>query len=71
MSAVTLFEEKQVRRAWNQTEGKWYFAIVDVIDILTESVDASAYCPLASTHGASSSATRARDWRSLKSILNP
>lgn len=43
MSAITLFEEKQVRRAWNQDEEKWYFAIVDVIAILTESVDPGAY----------------------------
>jgi hypothetical protein len=31
MSAVSLFEEKQVRRAWNASEQKWVFAIVDVI----------------------------------------
>ena len=43
MSAITLFEEKQVRRAWNKTEEKWYFAIVDVISILTGSVDPGAY----------------------------
>ncbi len=43
MSAITLFEEKQVRRAWNQAEEKWYFAIVDVIAVLTESTDAGAY----------------------------
>ena len=43
MSSLTLFEEKQVRRAWNQAEEKWYFAIVDVIAILTASVDAPAY----------------------------
>jgi DNA-damage-inducible protein D len=43
MSTIALFEEKQVRRAWNQVEEKWYFAIVDVIAILTGSVDAGAY----------------------------
>lgn len=43
MSAVTLFEEKQVRRTWNQDEEKWYFAIVDVIAILSGSSDAGAY----------------------------
>ena len=43
MSAITLFEEKQVRRAWNKTEEKWYFDIVDVISILTGSVDPGAY----------------------------
>ncbi len=40
---ITLFEEKHVRRAWNKAEEKWYFAIVNVIAILTESVDAPAY----------------------------
>ena len=43
MSAIILFEEKQVRRAWNSDEQKWYFAVVDVIAILTESVDPGAY----------------------------
>ena len=43
MSAISLFEEKQVRRAWNASEEKWVFAIVDVLAILTGSVDAGAY----------------------------
>ena len=43
MSAISLFEEKQVRRAWNANEEKWVFAIVDVLAILTGSVDAGAY----------------------------
>jgi len=43
MSAIILFEEKQVRRAWNKVEEKWYFAIVDVVAVLTGSVDAGAY----------------------------
>jgi hypothetical protein len=43
MSAISLFEEKQVRRAWNASEEKWVFAIVDVIAILTDSADSRAY----------------------------
>jgi len=43
MSAIILFEEKQVRRAWNSDEQKWYFAVVDVLAILTQSVDPGAY----------------------------
>ena len=43
MSAISLFEEKQVRRAWDAENEKWLFAIVDVVAILTESVDAGAY----------------------------
>jgi hypothetical protein len=34
---IILFEEKRVRRAWNQAEQNWYFAIVDVIAVLTGS----------------------------------
>jgi DNA-damage-inducible protein D len=43
MSAISLFEEKQVRRAWNAADEKWVFAVVDVIAILTDSVDPGAY----------------------------
>jgi len=43
MSAIILFEENQVRRAWNPAEEKWYFAVVDVIAVLTGSADAGAY----------------------------
>jgi DNA-damage-inducible protein D len=43
MSTIILFEEKQVRRAWDQNSDKWYFAIVDVIAVLTSSVDPGAY----------------------------
>jgi len=43
MSHISLFEEKQVRRAWSADQQKWLFAIVDVIAILTGSVDPGAY----------------------------
>ena len=37
MSNIKLFQTQQVRTHWDEKEKKWYFAIVDVIDILTES----------------------------------
>ena len=37
MSNIKLFQSKQVRTYWDKKEKKWYFAIVDVIEILTES----------------------------------
>ena len=43
MSAISLFEEKQVRRAWNANEKKWVFAIVDVLAILTDSPNPPVY----------------------------
>ena len=42
-TAVKLFEQKQVRSVWNEEDEKWYFSIVDVIAILSNSKDALAY----------------------------
>jgi hypothetical protein len=43
MTNIKLFQTKQVRTYWNEKEDKWYFAIVDVVAILTESVNPQAY----------------------------
>lgn len=43
MSAISLFEEKQVRRAWNAVEEKWYFSIDDVVLALTDSSNVKDY----------------------------
>jgi methylphosphotriester-DNA--protein-cysteine methyltransferase len=43
MSTLALFEEKQVRRAWNQVEEKWYFSIDDVVEVLTASTNVKDY----------------------------
>ena len=41
--SLQLFGEQRIRTAWNQSEEKWYFSIVDVVAALTDSVDAMAY----------------------------
>ena len=40
---INLFEEKKVRTVWDDKEEKWYFSIVDVVAVLTDSADAQAY----------------------------
>ena len=40
---IKLFEQKQVRSIWNADQEKWYMSIVDVIAVLTESIDPNAY----------------------------
>ena len=35
-TAIKLFEEQKVRVEWNEAEEKWYFSIVDVVAILTD-----------------------------------
>ncbi len=42
-TAIKLFESKQVRSVWDSVKGKWYFAIIDVIAVLTASPDPGAY----------------------------
>jgi len=38
-----LFGDKTIRTVWSEDDEKWYFSIIDVVSVLTESVDASAY----------------------------
>ena len=38
--ALQLFEQKKVRTVWDDQEEKWYFSIVDVCEVLTDSKDA-------------------------------
>lgn len=42
-TAIKLFEQKQIRTHWNDEQEKWYFSIVDVVGVLSESVDPQAY----------------------------
>lgn len=43
MSNIKIFEHKKIRSSWNEEEQKWYFSIVDVIEILTNSPNARNY----------------------------
>ena len=43
VNKIKVFENKNVRTVWNEDEEDWYFSIVDVIAILTDSKDAAAY----------------------------
>lgn len=43
MKDLMKFENKRVRSHWDAEEEKWYFSIVDVIAVLTDSVDPTAY----------------------------
>ena len=43
MSNIKLFESKQVRSIWDGLQGKWYFSVIDIVGILSESLDARNY----------------------------
>ncbi|MDL1865838.1 hypothetical protein FBR06_01025 [Betaproteobacteria bacterium PRO4] len=38
-----LFESSQIRSAWDDEQEEWFFSIVDVVAVLTDSLDATAY----------------------------
>ena len=40
---IQLFEDKRIRTAWDEEKEEWYFSIVDVVGVLTDSVDPTAY----------------------------
>ena len=42
-TAIKLFNQTQVRCHWDSDQEKWYFSIVDVLKVLTESIDPQAY----------------------------
>ena len=41
--AIKLFEEKKVRTVWDDEEEKWYFCVVDVVEVLTDSANPQTY----------------------------
>ncbi len=42
-NAIKLFEQKEIRTHWDESQEKWYFSVIDVVEILTESINPQAY----------------------------
>ena len=40
---VVLYEDQRIRTAWNEAEEEWYFSVVDVVQVLTDSTDGRKY----------------------------
>ena len=40
---LQLFEDQPIRTAWDEENEEWYFSIVDVVRVLTDSADPQAY----------------------------
>ena len=38
-----LFDDRKIRTVWDDKEEKWYFSIVDVVAVLTDSADPKQY----------------------------
>ena len=42
-SKLQVFDKTNVRSVWDEEQEKWWFSVVDVVAILTDSVDSTAY----------------------------
>ncbi len=42
-NAIKIFEERQVRSVWDDEEEEWFFSVVDVVAVLTDSVNPRNY----------------------------
>ena len=49
INEIKLFEEKKVRTHWDTEQEQWYFSIIDIIEILTESPNPRKYWSLLKT----------------------
>ncbi|MDP8175852.1 hypothetical protein [Phocoenobacter skyensis] len=43
MNEIKLFEDSQIRSVWDEEKEEWFFSIVDVVQVLTESKDPKQY----------------------------
>ena len=43
MSSIKLFEDRRIRSHWDEAEEQWYFSVVDVVEILTDSTNPRDY----------------------------
>ena len=41
--SIQLFEERKVRTVWDEEKEEWYFSVVDVVSVLTDSADPKQY----------------------------
>ena len=40
---IQIFEDKKIRTAWNEETEEWYFSVVDVVGVLTDSPNPNNY----------------------------
>lgn len=41
--SIQIFEERKVRTVWDEDREEWYFSVVDVVAVLTDSADPKQY----------------------------
>ncbi len=42
-NSIKLFEQKKIRSVWSESNEEWYFSVVDVVGVLSDSVNPTDY----------------------------
>jgi hypothetical protein len=42
-NSIKLFENKKVRTIWDENAEKWYFSVIDIVSVLTDSPNPRKY----------------------------
>ena len=40
---IKLFEQKRVRSVWDEEKEEWFFSVIDVVEVLTDSTNPTDY----------------------------
>lgn len=40
---IKLFEQKRVRSVWDEEKEEWFFSVIDVVELLTDSTNPTDY----------------------------
>ena len=49
IQSLKLYEDSRIRALWNEDEEEWYFSVVDVVAVLTESSNPRRYSNMLKT----------------------
>ena len=69
--AIKIFGERKVRTIWDDTHEKWYFSIVDVVAILTDSPNPQTYWRVLKKRLKEEGNETVTNCNALKLILSP
>lgn len=68
-NAIKIFEEKKVRTIWDSDKEEWYFSIVDVIAVLTDSPNPRKYWSVLKTRLKKEGSELATNCSQLKNVI--
>ena len=70
-NSIQMFEDRQIRTAWNAEQEEWYFSVTDVIAVLTDSADLTSMVASDGKKYRTNAATMEGIFRIIQSVTSP